>query len=842
MRTGQGDLDIGRWLALASCLALGCRGGGGTADGSSGTDASSASTAAESSETGEPVPAVYRIDFDDAAQVVALLRDDEPLLRFAADAFQLGQTDAIDDTRSYDPVYPLDGVELLAPSSITRGDGGVLTLALAYPDGTTASLRFDELAPGRFAALLTPDGTRPTAAFRLRAQVDATEGFYGLGELFDEPEHRGHARPMQLEADLQFEGGSNEAHVPVPLLVGTRGWGLFVRDDHPGLFECATEADDLVQITFGVGDDGGDGLRFELYGSEHPLDVTAHYWASTGTPVLPAPWALGPWVWRNENDDAAQVVADANTIRDLDLATSALWIDRPYATGVNTFDFEPTRFPEPQAMIDELHALGFRVALWHSPYVSEMDEPATALHMEAEAQGWFPPTTGILVNAWSAAPIDFTNPDAEMWWHDLLGDYRGLGIEGYKLDYGEDVLAGVAGGRVPWAFADGSDELTMHVGYARAYHRPYAESLPADGGFILARAGAWGDQAQASVIWPGDLDADLSRFGDPRDGSKGVGGLPSALSAGLSLGPSGYPLFASDTGGYRESPPTKETFARWFEHTALTPVMQIGTGSSTVAWELEENGFDDELLGWYREYTRLHLRLFPYLWTHVQATATPSGRPIQRALGLAYPELGVHPSDVYLLGDDLLVAPVTEPGATSRTLMLPPGRWIDWWNGTAAFGPLELTVDAPLGVLPLFIRAGGIVPMLRPTIDSLSPTTQPERVDSYSTSPGVLWPRIVPGDGSMTLFDGSSIALDRSESDLAITVHSGEAFATGAVLELLDVPAPPASVALDGGMLAAGTDVDGLATAPGWLHTSDRGGTLWIGVPAGMHVVVVATE
>ncbi|HWB73994.1 MAG TPA: TIM-barrel domain-containing protein, partial [Nannocystaceae bacterium] len=827
-------------FAAAALLAVACHGGGASSTGATtgtGTSADTSTSAGSSSETGEHVPAVYRIDFDDASGTVSLLRDEEPLVRFAADGFQLGLVEMIDDTRSYDPAYEL-AVEWLAPDSVTRGDGGVLTLALAYSDGSTATLRFDEVASGRFAATLVPgDGGRIAAAFRLRARIDASEGFYGLGEWFDTPQHRGRARPMQLEGDLTFEGGSNEAHVPVPLLVGTRGWGLFVKDDHPGLFECASEEDDLVQVTFGVGADGDAGLAFELYGAEHPLDVTAHYWASTGAPVEPAPWALGPWLWRNENEDAAQVSSDANMIRDLDLATSAIWIDRPYATGVNTFDFEPTRFADPAAMIDELHDLGFRVALWHTPYVSTMDEPATALAMEAELAGYYPPTTGLLVNAWGAPPIDFTNVDAESWWFALLGDYRELGIEGYKLDYGEDVLTGVAGGRVPWAFADGRDERTMHAGYPRVYHQPYADSLPESGGFILARGGAWGDQTRASVIWPGDLDADMSRFGDDRDGKKGVGGLPSALSASLSLGPSGYPLFASDTGGYRDSPPTKETFVRWFEHTALTPVMQIGTASSTVAWEFAENpGFDEELLGWYRDYTRLHLRLFPYLWTHVRA----ADRPIQRALGLAYPELGVHPADVYLLGDDLLVAPVIEVGATSRTLNVPPGRWIDWWDGTAIEGPIETTVDAPLGKLPLWIRAGGIVPMLRPTIDSLSPTGQPDRVDSYATTPGVLWPRLVADvSASTTLFDGTAIVVLPDDSSTHITVTPGDAFALGMVIEVMDVPVPPSEVRIDDAPLAMGTDIGALAQTPGWLHTADRGGTLWIGVPTGMHVAMI---
>lgn len=814
---------------LWTSVVLGCSGGGGHSGGTGDSTGGS--------ETGDDTPAMYRLVFDDDTDTTTLWRDDQALLRLGPDAFALGQVASIDEDASYDPAFPL-AVEFAIPSDITEIPGGAPTLALTYPDGTTARVEFGELAPGRFSGSFVPDpGGTPTAAYRLRARCDPQEAFYGLGEVFDTPEHRGRARPMQLEADLQFEGGSNEVHVPVPLLIGTRGWGVFVWDDHPGLFEPGVDEPDLVQITYGLGPHGGQGIRFSLYGAEHPLDVTGHYWAETGAPAIPAPWALGPWLWRNENTDAAQVIADAETLRDLDLAHSALWIDRPYATGVNTFDFEPTRFADPQAMIAALHDLGLRVALWHSPYVSTMDEPATALADVAAANGYLPPTVGLLLNAWGAPPVDFTNPDAHAWWSGLLAYYADLGIEGYKLDYGEDVIGSLGEARVPWSFSDGSDERTMHGRYHSFYHRPYAEALPQAGGFILARAGAWGEQAQASVIWPGDLDADLSRFGDERDGQLGVGGLPSAVAAGLSLSPSGFPLFASDTGGYRDGPPTKETFTRWFEHAALMPVMQIGTGSSTVAWEFAGTEFDDEMLGWYRDYTRLHLRLFPFFWSQIQRFAD-GGRPIVRPLGLAYPELGVHPADVYLLGDDLLVAPVVDPGVTTRTVTLPPGAWIHWFDGTVHDGGGEITVDAPLGTLPLWLRAGGLVPMLRPTIDTMAPTGQPDRVDSFATDAGRLWPRLAWGpSSSTTLYDGSVLSQDGTTK--TITWEGGEVFTTGAVLEIVAVPSAPAEITTDDGTLPALADLGALGQGSGWVHTAERGGTLWIGVGPGSHTIVV---
>ena len=143
------------------------------------------------------------------------------------------------------------------------------------------------------------------------------------------PEHRGKVRAMQLEIDASVDSLNNEAHVPIPLLIGTRGWGLFVEDPHPGLFEVATWAEDRVQVTYGTGMDSAQGFRFHLFAADHPLDITRLYYDTTGDPLLPARWALCPWVWRDENEDEAQVLGDLQTLRDLDLATSAYWIDRP---------------------------------------------------------------------------------------------------------------------------------------------------------------------------------------------------------------------------------------------------------------------------------------------------------------------------------------------------------------------------------------------------------------------------------------------------------------------------------------------------------------------------------
>jgi alpha-D-xyloside xylohydrolase len=519
------------------------------------------------------------------------------------------------------------------------------------------------------------------------------------------------------------------------------------------------------------------------------------------------------------------VERDLETIRALDLATSGYWIDRPYASGVNTFDFDPARYSDPAAMVARAHALGMRMALWHTPYVGEDEAPE--LHATARARGYFPPSVPIVFNRWGQ-PLDFSNPEATAWWEEQLAGYRALGIEGYKLDYGEDVIVGFDGGRLRWAFADGTDERTMHKRYADLYHRPYAAQLPEDGGFLLVRAGTWGDQQNGPVVWPGDLDADLSAFGDPRpeDPSvRGVGGLPSALHAAMGLGPSGYPFFAADTGGYRHSPPDKETFVRWAQQSALSVVMQTGNSASCMPWEFDEqNGWDEESLAIYRTYARLHLRLWPYLWSYATRLAE-DGRAIVRPLGLVYPELG-HPHDTYLLGDHLLVAPVIVHGARTRTHLLPEGRWVDWESGEVHVGPGEITVAAPLAKIPLYLREGGIVPLLREDADTLATASEPG-VESARDRPGTLGFRIMGGPASrFPLHDGGELEQEDREGVLRLRWQPGRELTGDARAEILGRSGAPRAVRFDGRSVAAGEDWD-------W-----SGGLLRVRLPAGSAVAI----
>lgn len=809
---------------------------------------------------------------------LSFLRDTTTLLSFDRSAFQIGVTSTPQEDQSYDP-WEIEqrgaassGIELRAPirsEATLIAEGAEARVNLDFGDGLRAKVAIALVGETRFTLNLIPEESPPgaptivVARVRARTSGDPTEGFYGLGEHLDSVDNRGKLRAMQLETEPEVESSSNEAHVPVPFVLGTRGWGLFATTYRTGVFDVARKDPSVIEATFAVaslspGTARAESLRVDVFAADSPLDLYREYFAASGEPRPPPPWAFGPWLWRDEAKDQTEIESDIRTIRELDLPTSGVWLDQPFASAVSSFDFQATRFPDPKRMIDKAHAAGLKLAVWSAPYLEDRAEPMAS---EAKAQGFFPTKAGALSNPWGP-PFDFVGPAASGYWRGLVRRYITLGVDGFTLDYGEDVVPSRDGMRNAWTFSDGSDERTMHHRYSALYHRAYIDaaigrepaappprpnvSLP----FVLVRAAHWGEQSLALIVRAGDMDATFTAHKErftSRDGSEvlGVGGLPATVTMNLSLASSGFSFFASDTGGYRHSPPDKELFLRWAEQSALSTVMEVGDASSQPPWiNTPDNGRDAEALDVYRTYARLHTRLFPYVWTYA-VRMIANGYPITRPLGLAYPELGVHPSDQYLFGDDLLVAPVLTRGQTRRRLILPRGTWIDFWDATPYTPNLhregseavdEVEVDAPLGKLPLLIREGAILPMLRPTIDSLAPATD-DTTESFARDPGLLWAMIAPGPPrQFELWDGSRIARITGDS---FEVESGAVFDRGFVLELMSA-AEPVQISRDEGLVPKmPTRAAFDAAAVGWTWGPERRGTLLIKLPAGAAKIVV---
>jgi alpha-D-xyloside xylohydrolase len=707
---------------------------------------------------------------------------------------EIGTVDAPDPTHYYDPRGGADAITWRAPARAVSADGDWLVL----DDGTTR-VRL-AAGPDPTDAELDVDASADARAVLVRLVLPAAaEPIYGFGESPAGADALGGVREMQLRVDPAYASGLNETHVPVPLaLWPARGAGLFVADRRPAAFDVGAARAGALLATFTLPARGP--LVSHVFARQAPLDLVREYVALTVKPAVPPRWALAPMQWRNVDGSSDDVRADAQTMRQLGIPGSTIWIDNPWQTGYNTFEFG-AQFAGPQQLIADVEALGYHVVLWSTPYADASGPTAADFTAAASMHYLVTDDTGTAVQfPWQNGPggmIDFSAPGATDWWRQRIARATALGVRGFKLDFGEELVPEVGGTVLALETAAGDSEV-MHAYYARGYHDAYLGALPPDG-FLITRAGTWGEQDRNTGVWPGDLDNDFRRGGvTGSDGKLTVGGLPAAIQDGLSLGASGYPFSGSDIGGFRDGTPTAEALLRWAEYASLGPIMQLGGGGIHNPWDPT---FLAGTAAIYARYARLHMDLVPYLWELAQA-AGADGTPILRAARLVYPTAATD-DDAFLVGNALFAAPVVTAGATTRDVVLPPGDWIDWWTGARVTGDgtTHLTAPAPLDTLPLWRSANAWVPMYARPADTLLPATA-AGVASY-TDPSLggelrLW---ITADGQPALLamaDGTRVS-----GSLEGTAYSIELAGTAWSFVTLDLDARATTVAL----LAAPTNV-----------------------------------
>lgn len=706
-------------------------------------------------------------------------RGDEVLFAGSDMPLMVGVVEEFSAGTRYDPEFVHETVRWVpvhTPIGYSVGDEGDHRVIFEPEEGLELELIVWAGAGGEDTFSMELSAVAPAHVVNVKLAwraLTAEENFYGLGENFDHVARRGTSRQMYHAIDGKSESGYNEAHFPIPLLISTTGSGVFVEDRRPGFFDVCEADESLVQATFSTSR-----FRFHLLVADTPLEVLSRYVAITGNPALPPQWTFGVLQWRNEVSGQAMVMEDAEQMRQLDLPCSGIWVDRPFATGHESFVFDPAKYPDSAQMVKDLNALGYRVAIWSAPYLSE-DVPEA--YEEAEANGYFVESPDIKFENFGKL-VDFTNPGLVQLWQSLISNATDIGIEGFKLDYGEDVLTGgvIFGQPIKFTFNfhNGETEQTMHHWYHYFYHKTYQDMLEGDG-FLLNRAGCYGDQTVTTVCWPGDLDSDYHFHRE--DGH--VGGLPAAIAGGLSLSVSGYPFYGSDTGGYRHNRPTKEVLLRWVQYSAFGTTLQFGGGGKNHnPWDFTQyvdsvdgqevvSQYDEETVDIWRKFSRLHVRLFPYTYTYaVQAGLT--GIPVLRPLGMVHPELNVHPDFHYFLGADLWVAPAHR-GSQKVETYVPPGRWIHWFNGQVVEGPGKVEFEVPLDEAVLLAREGAIIPMLRETVDTLAPAADPD-VDSFVEDPGDLVVRVFAGEepAQMESVLGPRISTTMEEGGLAVAWES----------------------------------------------------------------------
>lgn len=712
------------------------------------------------------------LEVRDAAGLLRLERSSAwPLVQFGV------RPDGRSPTRFHDPRVEAPGdIEWVTPLDIDSVEESTGRVVLSHPRAGQVTLVVISVAEGHFSIAVEAMGPE-VAMVRVNLASD-DGGYHGLGEQFASTDHRGRVVPMQLQIG-NLDSGTNEQHAPVPFLVSTKGYGLFVETREAGAFDVASTHSERIAATF----EGARATAHVYVGT--PTEVVARYTRTTGLPRLPPAWAFGPMQWRNEWADDAEALADARRLRSEGLPTTTIWIDNPWLSSYVDHVIDRNRFRDPEGMMRSLQAMGYRVLFWSVPYldaVSAGAQPANEAERRwvmARDRGWLvrrgstnPPTPYVTVFPYGSpggmrdaygSPIDFTSGEATSYWADTLRDVIGLGARAFKLDYGEDIVPEIAGMRTRYLFSDGSDERSGRWFFPQGYHAAYRLALDryAGGdGFTLGRQSSWGGQRVLDIVWPGDLDNDFR----PQEG-RDVGGLPAAISGMISLAESGFPSFASDTGGYRGGMPTREALLRWAEHTALSPFMQLGGGGrSHNPWE-----YDADAVTIYRGLARLHQDLAPYYIANARRAST-DGTPPVRSVALAFPDDPAARVDryAYVLGDDILVAPVVTAGASQRMVHLPAGEWVHWWTGARTTGPMDVTVATPIGQPAFFVRAGAVLPLAPQEIVTMAPATDSDVIDlgdRATVARAVVFPR----DGEVEGATGdTTVSVTRASNTLRV--------------------------------------------------------------------------
>lgn len=650
----------------------------------------------------------------------------------------------------------------------TATDGGEFVGVGAWQGtvgGEVALLRWDE--PGPEGALklrleVSGDPDRVSLAFA----CNEGERFYGLGARPDRVDQTGTTRmhyvaeqgigqrDYPLDEIDPIEGRTGDAYFPVPWTVTDRGLGLGIGGT-PVARTYLCGADEPGVVRFEAWDSI---LELLIFADGDPRSAVARWTLGAGTPAPAPDWAYGPWMASQRGTDTLLELAER--VRALGIPATALWVQDWIGAVDSVFgydldyhwEWDPETYPELPAAIEALHDQGFAFLGYFNPFVTqgfpEWDEGVANGYLPLDPDGG-PYTFGIVTRTGSV--VDLENPEAVEWARSYFEEAPAMGQDGWMCDFAEwmpfdaRLAGGITGQEAHNRYPLQWQDLNMEV---------LNEALGVGNGLCFNRSGWTGSWARTPVTWGGDQETDWSR----------EDGLPTARNIGVNLGLSGVGRYGSDIAGYSSlgaPPSTRELYWRWTEMGAFEPVMRVHDGIRDQAnWRWDE---DDETIAHFRRYARWHLRMLP-LWRLLDATYRSEGVPFLRHGILvedrdspAYALVRDAP-DQHFLGDDLLVAPVVTEGATSRDVVLPPGRWYGLLDQGVWDAPPEgatVTVDAPLGEIPVFARGGSLLPLVSSGVQTTYRTDGPVDDDGDLDHRRDLL--VFPGaDAAVTLVDGRS--------------------------------------------------------------------------------------
>jgi alpha-glucosidase (family GH31 glycosyl hydrolase) len=610
-------------------------------------------------------------------------------------------------------------------------------LAVYEADGATLITRQYDPASFRNVSWAS-DGVDLVTKIEDHLLLAPGERMEGFGERYDQLDQRGSDVHNWVYNQYRNQGSTGRTYLSVPFFLNSGGYGIYVPTDRYAIFNNGTHLSDMAGFTVDTGGETDPTLEYYLF-TGTPEDIVDDYTAASGRPQLPPKWAFGLWMSANEWNEQSEIEAELAKVGTYDIPHSAIvleqwsdeatfyvWHGADYTptSGAGSLNYSDLTFPagtawtDPKSMVDAFHAEGIRVLLWQIPVLKENFDtnPATAPQQHLNDQA-YAETQGFVVKNADGTPYrvptgqwfgdstvpDFTSTAATDWWMSkrryLLDD---IGIDGFKTDGGEMIY-----GRHT-QFADGRRGDELHNAYPGEYtdaYNDYVQTKTGGDGAIFSRAGTHGAQTR-SIYWAGDQESTFAAFRE-------------ALRAGLTAGQSGVPFWAWDMAGFTGDFPSAELYLRSAAQAALSPVMQYhsekanpSTSEARTPWNVQARTGDGTVIDRFRHFANVRMNLLPYIWTEAHRSAD-TGTPMMRAMGFEFPGDAnvVREDDQYMFGEQLLVAPITTQGANSVDIALPAGEWYDLWNGGRAQGGTTKTYWADTSTIPVYVRAGAIVPM-----------------------------------------------------------------------------------------------------------------------------------
>ena len=637
------------------------------------------------------------------------------------------------------------------------------------------------------------------AAVRVWKEMPETENYYGFGEKAGALNRKFRHMTMWNSDIPAYKADTDPLYQTIPFFYGIdrgKAYGIFFDNSFWSSFDMGKEFPD--RYSFGAL--GGE-LNYYFFSGPSPGKILQRFTELVGRAPLPPRWSLAYQQCRWSYYPESRVRKLASDFRSKRIPCDVIYLDIDYMEGYRIFTWSKKNFPNPKSMISDLARDGFKIAVIVDPGI-KVDSLYHAYRSGLSGDHFlkYPDGKTYIGKVWpgECAFPDFSKAATRAWWGKNFEVLTEAGVRGFWNDMNEPSVFDVTSKTVELNVIHDDNGLKTphtknHNTYGLLMTRSTYEGVrglrPGERPFVLTRASYAGGQ-RYSAAWTGDNIASWEH-------------LEMAVPMMLNLSISGQPFVGTDIGGFVGSP-DGELYARWLQLGVFSPLMRTHTEWGSKDQEPWSYGPAYEKIN--KATIELRYKLLPYICNAMYQASTTGLSPM-RPLAWEYPDVAGFLSEgtQFMFGDDLLIAPVLWPGATNREVRLPKGEWYDYWSGKKYEGNTSVTVVAPVNRIPIFVKAGAILPT--------------QQVVQYSDQAPIdpLTLTFYPADSSTSLYyedDGQSFAYEkggylkrifgqkRTERSMVIAIGRVEGSYRppdrSRLLQVVDVPKTPQSVRLSG--------------------------------------------